>query len=96
MWQQQVLSLQKTVAEINCSTDQEGGKKTSFSGLKCHEKKGGKRFDVYQLKLRGFRVSADGEAAASLRSLKLTSQVKSVTTTRCHNLARSKRLELIR
>lgn len=32
----------------------------------------------------------------SLRSLKLTSQVKSVTTTRCHNLARSKRSELIR
>lgn len=32
----------------------------------------------------------------SLRSLKLNSQVKSVTTTRCHNLARSKRFELIR
>lgn len=32
----------------------------------------------------------------SLRSLKRNSQVKSVTTTRCHNLARSKRFELIR
>lgn len=32
----------------------------------------------------------------SLRSLKLNSRVKSVTTTRCHNLARSKRFELIR
>lgn len=69
MWQQQVLSLQKTVAEINCSTDQEGGKKLLSRALNAKKKKGGeKRFDVYQLKLRGFRVSADGGVCGRLNA----------------------------
>lgn len=56
-------------------------------------KKGGETLWCLPAKVERFSCVS---CRRSLRSLKLNSQVKSVTTTRCHNLARSKRLELIR